>query len=154
MSLPLTVQNVRASLQNFGWTDYSVFVLMLAVCMGIGLYFSPMNAKKRRGRQNDAMEYLLGDRKMKLFPVTVSLIASGISGIAVLGTSTEVYLYGAHYAFLDIGVALGGVVMYLWILPVFYELELVSIYDYLGRRFDSQLRLFGSVLYLLNTVRK
>lgn len=65
--------------------DYAVLVVMLAVSMAIGVYF----AWTSRG---SAQEFLTGGRKLSIFPVSMSLIASLMSSITVLSNPAEVRL--------------------------------------------------------------
>lgn len=69
----LGVDDVKISLQKFGWPDYLVFVLMLCSCSMIGVYFGFI--KKKSKKVEDESDYLVGGRKMKVFPVAMSLIA-------------------------------------------------------------------------------
>lgn len=55
----------------FSTEDYSVFVVMLSISAGIGIYFGFFEGKKNQTTE----DYLLGGRKMKIFPIAVSLIA-------------------------------------------------------------------------------
>ncbi|XP_063700697.1 sodium-coupled monocarboxylate transporter 1-like [Culicoides brevitarsis] len=157
----MDIAGVSESLKRFGWPDYLVFILMLALCSAIGVFFGwqdHVKHKKMRGRKvrrgSEALEYLVGGRKMKVFPVAMSLVASLISGIGLLGTSTEIYLYGTQYCFILIGVVLMGLVLHFFYLPVYHELKLTSLYEYLSRRFDNRIRLFGSLVFVLSTVVK
>lgn len=70
----LNVEDVRIELQKFGWQDYSVFLLMLAICALIGIYFGFIE-KKSKAIGSDEANYLVGGRNMKIFPVAMSLIA-------------------------------------------------------------------------------
>ena len=54
---------------RFTWIDYSVFVAVLAISAGIGLFFGCI--KKIR----DSQEFLMAGRSMSTFPVAMSLIA-------------------------------------------------------------------------------
>ncbi|CAG9796745.1 unnamed protein product [Diatraea saccharalis] len=63
------VSEFRTSIQQFTWCDYAVFVVMLSVCGGIGVFFGCV--KKQRSTQ----DYLMGGRNMKLVPVCFSLVA-------------------------------------------------------------------------------
>lgn len=81
-----------------------------------------------------------------------TLQPSFISGISLLGTPTEIYVYGVQYMFIVIGVLLMGVVMSFVFLPVFHDLKLTSTYEYLESRFDQRIRLFGAVLFTFGTV--
>ncbi|EDW78501.1 uncharacterized protein Dwil_GK16152 [Drosophila willistoni] len=154
------VEELRASLQSFGWPDYLVFCLMLAICAVIGIYFCLQLRRETRTKRksvsssaeeaaDSAASYLVGGRQMKIFPITMSLIASFISGITLLGTPTEVYLYGAQYMYIMGSLILMGVCMYYIFLPVFHELNLISTYKYLEQRYNRSLRLFGSVMFIV-----
>ncbi|XP_045779079.1 sodium-coupled monocarboxylate transporter 1-like [Maniola jurtina] len=135
------VSSTRLSFQHFSLIDYSVFVVMLAVCGGIGIYFGFVK------KQNSAQEYLMGGRNMKLVPVCFSLVASFISGISLLGMPTEVYLYGTAYIFTLIGALIMCIMFTRTFIPVFHELQLTSAYEYLELRYDKRTRVFGSVLF-------
>ena len=56
-------------IENFGWEEYLVLSLMLLVSTLIGIYFA------WKGQRSNA-EYLLGGRRMGVFPVSMSLIAT------------------------------------------------------------------------------
>lgn len=75
----MEVSEISHSLQKFGWADYLVFVSMLISCSLVGVYYGYKDSqtkKKRKSRRGSAaLEYLVGGRKMKIFPITVSLVA-------------------------------------------------------------------------------
>ncbi|KXJ73465.1 hypothetical protein RP20_CCG015759, partial [Aedes albopictus] len=77
----LSVQDVSRLLQRFGLADYLVFCGMLLVCIGIGILFGWKDHTKHARRQSlrrgsEALDYLVGGRRMKIFPVAMSLVAS------------------------------------------------------------------------------
>lgn len=85
-----TIENLRDTLKHFGTADYLVFIAMLLSCTLVGVYFGYEDYKKKKQVKNqrrgsEAMDYLVGGRNMKIFPVAMSLVASCISGIALLG---------------------------------------------------------------------
>lgn len=121
------VDDVKISLQKFGWQDYLMFVLMLAICAVVGIYFGFI--KKKPKKSDDATDYLVGGRTMKVFPIAMSLIATFISGISLLGTPTEIYVYGIQYMYVVGGVITMGFVMMYVYLPVFHDLKLTSTYE-------------------------
>lgn len=78
----MDIAGISESLKRFSWPDYLVFILMLIVCSLIGIYFGwqdHVKHKKLRGRKvrrgSEALDYLVGGRKMKVFPVAMSLVA-------------------------------------------------------------------------------
>ncbi|XP_053669659.1 sodium-coupled monocarboxylate transporter 1-like [Anopheles nili] len=148
-----TIDSINRALQRFDWPDYVVFVLMLLICIMIGIFFGYKDHQKHKHRRkqarrdSEALDYLVGGRKMQIFPVSVSLVASWISGISLLGTSTEIYVYGTQFCYIVIAVILMGFALHHIFLPVFHELQITSAYEYLQRRFDHRMRLFGSILF-------
>lgn len=61
--------------------------------------------------------------------VSMSLVASYLSGITLLSTPTEIYTHGAQYAYILGGPAIMGIFFHLVMIPVFYELKVVSMYE-------------------------
>ncbi|XP_059618767.1 sodium-coupled monocarboxylate transporter 1-like [Phlebotomus argentipes] len=145
------VDEVKISLQRFGWPDYLVFGCMLVSCAMIGVYFGFVKKKPKKGVE-EADNYLVGGRKMRIFPIAMSLIATYISGITLLGTPTEIYIFGVQYMYILIGVYCVAVIMTYIFLPVFHDLKLTSTYEYLEMRFDKRIRLLGSVMFILGTM--
>lgn len=86
----MDVQTLSQSLKYFGVADYGVFISMLIFSSLIGLYFGYQDykrkkAKRKHRRNSDTANYLVGGRNMQVFPVAMSLVASFVSGITLLG---------------------------------------------------------------------
>ncbi|KAG5668440.1 hypothetical protein PVAND_016380 [Polypedilum vanderplanki] len=153
----IDVDTLSKSMRHFGVADYAVFILMLVFSSLVGLYFGYQDHKmkkqnKRNGIEDDAANYLVGGRNMQVLPVALSLTASFVSGITLLGTSTEIYLYGSQYCFFLIAIVLTGFIIHSTIIPVLHELEITSTYQYLEARFNRELRLFGSISFCFMTI--
>ena len=78
--------------KNFLAVDYVIFGLMLLISALIGVFFGFFRRKK-----NTSQEILLGGRNMGVFPSSLSLLASFMSGITILGNPSEVYNYGEPF---------------------------------------------------------
>ncbi|KAK2170802.1 hypothetical protein NP493_1139g00056 [Ridgeia piscesae] len=131
----------------FDFWDYAVFILMLTISAGIGMYYGCTG-----GKQSTTKEFLMADRNMGVLPVSLSMLASFMSGITVLGAPAEVYVFGSQYWMIWIGyVIMIPVCAYLF-LPVFYNLQLTSVFEYIEMRYDRGLRLIVSVLYVIQMV--
>ncbi|KAL7040119.1 hypothetical protein ACKWTF_000279 [Chironomus riparius] len=142
------LEDVALHLQRFSWPDYALFSFMLFLCILIGLYFGFIKPHTADAES----EYLVGNRSMHFFPISLSLIASFISGITLLGLPSEVYLHGIQYVYVSIGVVLMGIIMATFYLPVFYGLEITSSYEYLEMRYSRKVRLFGSILFAVMNI--
>ena len=59
----------------------------------------------------------------------MSLVATYVSGITLLGTSTEIYIYGMQYVYTLASPAIMGIFLHYAIIPVFYELRFVSMFE-------------------------
>ncbi|XP_065216493.1 sodium-coupled monocarboxylate transporter 1-like [Planococcus citri] len=127
------------------WLDLVMFVGMLIVSAVIGIYFGYFAADK----QNTTSQYLMGGKTMGIFPVSMSLIASYISGISILGLPSEMYVYGTQYSMIVLSEVLVSVTMAYVYLPVFYTLQITSSYEYLNKRFSSSVKILGSCIFVL-----
>ena len=108
---------------TFNALDYVVFAFVLAVSAGIGLFHGCF------GKQKTVQDFLMGNRQMQIVPVALSMLASFMSAITVLGVPAENYLYGTQFMLISVAyAALMPVVAYVFI-PVFYNLNLTSMYE-------------------------
>lgn len=72
-------ENIDSS--NFGLTDYAVFIILLLISSGIGVYYAIKDAKAKK----TARQFLTAERTLHWFPVSISLMASFQSSITILG---------------------------------------------------------------------
>ena len=107
--------------------DYVVFAAMLLISAAIGIYYAFAG-----GGQQTSKDFLMGGRSMTAVPVALSLTASFMSAVTVLGTPSEVYRFGAIFSIFAITyffvVAISAEVF----LPVFYKLGITSTYEVKG----------------------
>ncbi|XP_065344869.1 sodium-coupled monocarboxylate transporter 2-like isoform X2 [Cloeon dipterum] len=133
--------------KTFSFLDYFVFCSLMLTSAVIGVYFAFFAKQK----QNTTKEYLMGGKNMGIFPITMSLVASYISGVSLLGVPAEIYTFGTQYGVIIIAEVLVCVLCSYVFMPVFYKLQLYSSFEYLRMRYDNSVRLFLSVLYCLMT---
>lgn len=109
---------------QFTAADFIVFSLTLLASMGIGIFYS-----RSGGAQQNNNEYLMAGRSMASIPVAISVLASFVSSIAILGTPGEVYTYGFQYWLQSFTNFISVPIMALVFLPVYYNLRLTSSYE-------------------------
>ncbi|XP_075284611.1 sodium-coupled monocarboxylate transporter 1 [Opisthocomus hoazin] len=134
------------SIGRFTAWDYVVFAAMLLVSAVIGVYYAFAG-----GGQKTSKQFLTGGRNMNAFPVALSLTASFMSAVTLLGTPAEIYRYGVIYCIFAITYSLVVLCSAEIFLPVFYKLGITSTYEYLELRFNKYLRLCGTVLFIIQT---
>lgn len=128
---------------TFSAADYVVFAATLLVSASIGLYYAIKDRKK-----TDEKEFLLAGRSMQTIPVSLSLLSSFISAITLLGTPAEVYTNNTMYWWISIGFILSAAGTAHIFVPVFYQLEITSVFQYIELRFGHTCRVLGSIIYL------
>ncbi|NWV40386.1 SC5A8 protein, partial [Grantiella picta] len=129
--------------------DYVVFGAMLLISAVIGIYYAFVG-----GGQKTSKDFLMAGRSMSALPVALSLTASFMSAVTVLGTPAEIYRYGAIFCIFAITYVLVVLCSAEIFLPVFYKLGITSTYEYLELRFNKYLRLCGTVLFIIQTASK
>ncbi|RVE57608.1 hypothetical protein OJAV_G00217970 [Oryzias javanicus] len=131
----------------FKVTDYVIFGLLLAASAGIGLYHAVSG-----GRQRTTQEFLMADRSMRCLPVSLSLIASFQSAVAIVGVPAEVYAHGTQYWFIGCAYVLGLLIPAHVFIPLLYRLHLSSAYQYLELRFSKAVRVCGTLTFIFQMV--
>ncbi len=130
--------------EGFQWLDYTLFSGILLMSMGIGVW-----AAYSSRHQRTAQQFLMGNRDLKLVPVTISIFMSFASALTVLGCTAEMYLYGLQFILNALGLVLGNIYCGLVFVPFFYDLKMTSTFEYLERRFNSKsVRFIGDALYI------
>ncbi|XP_059148634.1 sodium-coupled monocarboxylate transporter 2-like [Physella acuta] len=128
--------------------DYVVCVVVLLIPMAIGILFAVKDAKKATRE-----EYLFGGRRMSLGPVALSLFATYSSAVSLIGTTADMFTYGAMVTVSYVGFSLCYVIGLYTIVPLFYSLQLTSIYEYFELRFHSRtVRMSALTVGMLQTI--
>ncbi|XP_077553571.1 putative sodium-dependent multivitamin transporter [Haemaphysalis longicornis] len=134
----------EAKAATFTAADYAVFAVILLLSSLIGIYY-----RFTGGRQRTAREYLVANKNMSVFPVAFSLMASFLSAAALLGVPSEIYYFGTQVVVVSIASIFGTLISAYIFLPVFYDLQVISVYEYLERRFGKTTRLAASAAWII-----
>uniref|UniRef100_A0A8C9W8U1 Solute carrier family 5 member 12 n=1 Tax=Scleropages formosus TaxID=113540 RepID=A0A8C9W8U1_SCLFO len=118
--------------ETFQILDYVVFAGIFVISSGIGVFFAIKERKKTTSR-----EFLVGGRQMSSGPVALSLTASFMSAITVLGAPSDVYRFGASFVIFSIAYTLMVMLTAELFVPVFYRSGITSAYEVVTLRFDS-----------------
>ena len=109
---------------TFTVVDYVLFVTILIVSAGIGVFYAIKDRRKQTTK-----EYLLAGGNMHVIPVALSLLASFMSAITILGTPSEMYSYGTMYLWIALSYIFAVFFAAHVYIPVFYRLGVTSSYE-------------------------
>ncbi len=125
---------------TLGWLDWTVFVVYVAIVLGLGLWFAV--------RQESRESYFIGSRKMKWWAVGTSIFATAFSSVSFVMLPREGAFADYHLftAILFIPFVITPLLWYIFV-PLFLRLRLISVYEYLEIRFSRTMRRTGSLLF-------
>uniref|UniRef100_A0A7N9AVU7 Solute carrier family 5 member 5 n=1 Tax=Mastacembelus armatus TaxID=205130 RepID=A0A7N9AVU7_9TELE len=106
---------------GFILADYAVFSSMLLISMAIGL-FQALKTSTNTGTD----DFFTGGRRMPAVPVGLSLCASFMSAVQVLGVPAEVLRYGFKFLYMWLGQGINSILTAYLFMPVFYRLGITS----------------------------
>ncbi|XP_036619738.1 sodium-coupled monocarboxylate transporter 2 [Trichosurus vulpecula] len=136
-----------AQIKSFEAWDYVVFAALFVISSGIGVFFAIKERKKVTSR-----EFLVGGKQMNGGPVALSLTASFMSAVTVLGTPAEIYRFGAPFLLFFIPYTFVIIFTSELFLPVFYRSGITSTYEYLQLRFNKVVRFAATIIYIVQTI--
>ncbi|XP_068732400.1 sodium-coupled monocarboxylate transporter 1-like [Montipora capricornis] len=131
---------------QFGVIDFVVFGVMLLLSAVIGIYHAFTG-----GKQRTTKEFLFANRGMMGIPVALSLIASFMSAITILGVPSEIYSFGTQYWLIVASYVILFPSVALIFVPVFRAVDISSSYEYLEKRFSFGIRILGSICFIIQT---
>ncbi len=102
------------------------------------------------GRRANEAGYFLGNRNSPWWLIAFGVVGDTLSGVTFISVPGEV---GAkHFSYLQVvlGYVLGYVVIAEVLLPLYYRLNLTSIYTYLGQRFGPATQRTGAFFFVLS----
>ena len=101
-----------------------------------------------RKANNDA--YFRGNRKSPWFVVAYGMIGASLSGVTFMSVPGDVVNTQFTYYGVVLGYILGYLVIAYLLLPLYYKLNLTSIYQFLGTRFGIEGQKTGSLLFIIS----
>lgn len=101
----------------------------------------------RQGSDNSS--FFSGGKNSPWYVVAVGMIGATLSGISVVSVPGMVRSVNFSYMQMVFGFFFGYVAVVGILLPVYYRLNLISIYGYLGQRFGSTAHRTGALFFIL-----
>src|SRR5688500_6111277 len=105
----------------------------------------------RRTHHSDQLEsYFLANRSLPWWAVGLSVMATQLSAITLVGTTGQGYTDGLRFIQFYFGLPLAMIILSLTLVPFFYRARVYTAYEYLEKRFDLKTRTLTSLLFLLS----
>ncbi len=118
------------------------------IILGYFLILILISAITSRGSNNET--FFLGNRKAPWYIISIGLIGSSLSGVTFI--SVPGWVEASHFTYLQmvLGFVMGYIVIANILLPLYYKLNLTSIYSYLNSRFGLWSYKSGSLLFIIS----
>src|SRR3954463_13493698 len=105
---------------------FSIILVYFSVLLGIAFYTS---------RHSNNESFFIGNRSSKWWLVAFGMVGTSLSGMTFISVPGTVGKIGFDYFQVVIGYWIGYFVVAFILLPLYYRLQLTSIYSYLDQRF-------------------
>src|SRR5512134_2844763 len=124
------------------WLDWLVVVAYLVWIVWDGL--------KRSKRTTEIEGYFLANRSLPWWAVGLSVMATQLSAITLVGTTGQGYADGMRFVQFYFGLPIAMIILSVTLVPFFYRARVYTAYEYLETRFDLKTRTAASLLFLLS----
>lgn len=102
------------------------------------------------GRKSDNAGFFSGNRKQSWYVVAFAMIGSAMSGVTFVSVPGMVASSGFGYMQMALGFIAGQLVIAFVLVPLFYKMNLVSIYEYLKTRFGMTTYRTGAWFFFIS----
>ena len=105
----------------------------------------------RLSKKTEGLEgYLLAGRSLPWCAVGLSVMATQLSAITMIGTTGQGYAEGMKFLQFYFALPLAMIVLSVTLVPFFHNARVYTAYEYLERRFDAKTRTLTSFLFLVS----
>lgn len=103
------------------------------------------------GKQETTEDYFVGDRSVPWWAISMSIVATETSTITFISVPGVAFAKNGNFEFLQLvfGYMLGRIVISLLFIPMYFKGELFTVYQLLGERFGSKVKMLSSSLFVI-----
>ncbi len=138
-------QTQPPAVAGLGWPDWAVVAAYLGVLVAVAVACS-------RKKASTSEDYFLGGRRMPVWAVAASLIATATSAATFIGGPEEAYAGNLTYISTNIGVFIALIVVAFVFIPAFYRERVTTVYDLLEHRFGLPAKIAASWTFMIGRV--
>ena len=127
----------------------STLVIIITVCAYLLFMFS---IAWIAGSKSDNSAFFSGSRKSKWYIAALAMIGAPMSGVTFVSVPGMVASSGFGYLQMCLGFVVGYLVISYVLIPLFYKLNVVSIYQYLENRFGAASYKTGAWFFFISKI--
>src|SRR5919107_23277 len=101
-------------------------------------------------RSHELEGFFLGGRSLPWWAVGLSVMATQLSAITMIGTTGQGFVDGMRFLQYYYALPVAMVILSVTLVPFFHNARVYTAYEYLERRFDAKTRAFTSFLFLVS----
>ena len=120
------------------------------IVVGVYLVWIVQDGLKRTKGTKEVEGYFLANRSLPWWAVGLSVMATQLSAITLVGTTGQGYADGMRFVQFYFGLPIAMVILSVTLVPFFYRARVYTAYEYLEQRFDLKTRTLASVLFLMS----
>ncbi|MCC8146535.1 MAG: sodium:solute symporter, partial [Bacteroidales bacterium] len=124
----------------------TIILLIIILYFGCLVLIAHWIGKKHSGNA----AFFLGNRKSPWFVVTLGMLGASISGVTFVSVPGMVRGFDMTYMQMVLGFLAGYAVIAFVLLPIYYRLNVTSIYTYLDKRIGKNAYKTGAAFFLLS----
>jgi Na+/proline symporter len=102
------------------------------------------------GKKADSASYFIGNKQSPWYLVAFGMLSDSLSGVTYISVPGAVYHQSLTYLQVVFGYFIGYFIIVFILLPLYYRLNLISIYTYLQQRFGHNAQKTGSFFFLIS----
>ncbi len=102
------------------------------------------------GRKADNAGFFIGNRKSSWYVVAFAMIGSSISGVTFMSVPGMIDPKSFSYMQMVLGFFVGQLIISFVLIPLFYKINLFSIYEYLDKRFGIKSYKTGAWFFFIS----
>lgn len=104
------------------------------------------------GKKTDNETFFKGNRNSKWYVVAFGMIGASLSGVTFISIPGTVAANGYTYLQMCLGYVVGYIIIAFVLLPLYYRLNLTSIYEFLKSRFGTYTYKMGAAFFVLSRI--
>ena len=118
----------------------------------VGIYLAWMiwDGLRLTKRSNELEGYFLGGRSLPWWAAGLSVMATQLSAITMIGTTGQGYADGMRFLQFYYALPIAMIVLSATLVPFFHRARIYTAYEYLEQRFDAKTRALTSFLFLVS----